>query len=100
MKILEVNCRRRNDGRYTHQSRIIEIEDWYELERCFKENDLNNDILHDIYSDEYGRTGSILPRFYSVENLSIDSEGYKISFVVKTNNGRKTLKLLELMEWE
>ena len=34
MKILEVNCRRRNDGRYTHQSRIIEIKncDWYELE--------------------------------------------------------------------
>lgn len=95
MKIIEVNCRRRNDGRYSHQSRIIEIEDWYELERCFKENDLNNDILHDIYSDEYGRTGSILPRFYSVENLSIDS--FKISCIVKTNDGRKTLKLLELM---
>ena len=97
MKIIEVNCRRMNDGRYTHQSRMIEIEDWCELERCFKENDLNNDILHDIYSDEYGRTGSILPRFYSIENLSIDSEGYKISCIVKTNDGRKTLKLLELM---
>lgn len=97
MKIIEVNCRRRNDGRYTHQSRIIEIKncDWHELERCFKENDLNNDILHDIYSDEYGRTGSILPRFYSIENLFIDS--FKISCIVKTNDGRKTLKLLELM---
>lgn len=99
MKIIEVNCRRRNDGRYTHQSRIIEIKnyDWYELERCFKENDLNNDILHDIYSDEYGRTGSILPRFYSIENLFIDSKGFRISCIVKTNDGRKTLKLLELM---
>lgn len=100
MKIIEVNCRRMNDGRYTHQSRIIEIKnyDWYELERCFKENDLNNDILHDIYSDGYGRIGSILPRFYSVENLFVDSESYRISCIVKTNNGRKTLKLLELME--
>ena len=97
MKIIEVNCKRRSDGRYSHQSRIIEIEncDWYELERCFKENDLNNDILHDIYSDEYGRTGSILPRFCSIENLFIDS--FKISCIVKTNDGRKTLKLLELM---
>ena len=99
MKIIEVNCRRMNDGRYTHQSRMIEIKncDWYELERCFKENDLNNDILHDIYSDEYGRTGSILPRFCSVENLFIDSKGFRISCIVKTNDGRKTLKLLELM---
>ena len=99
MKIIEVNCRRRNDGRYTHQSRIIEIKncDWYELERCFKENDLNNDILHDIYSDEYGRTGSILPRFYSIENLFIDSKSFRISCIVKTNDGRRTLKLLELM---
>ena len=97
MKIIEVNCRRMNDGRYTHQSRIIKIKDydWYELERCFKENDLNNDILHDVYSDGYGRIGSILPRFCSVENLFIDS--FKISCIVKTNNGRKTLKLLELM---
>ena len=99
MKIIEVNCRRMNDGRYTHQSRIIKIKDydWYELERCFKENDLNNDILHDIYSDEYGRTGSILPRFYSIENLFIDSKSFRISCIVKTNDGRKTLKLLELM---
>ena len=99
MKIIEVNCRRMNDGRYSHQSRVIEIEncDWYELERCFKENDLNNDILHNIYSDGYGRIGSILPRFYSVENLFIDSESYRISCIVKTNDGRKTLKLLELM---
>ena len=98
MKIIEVNCKRRSDGRYSHQSRIIEIGncDWYELERCFKENDLNNDILHDIYSDEYGRTGSILPRFCSIENLFLDS--FKISCIVKTNDGRKTLKLLELME--
>lgn len=100
MKIIEVNCRKMSDGRYTHQSRIIDIRNynWYELEECFMNKDFKNDILQNRYSDGYGRIGSILPRFCSVKDIFVDSKCYRISCIVKTNDNCETLKLIELME--
>lgn len=98
MKVLEINCRQMNDGRYTHQSRVIDI-NWEKIKECFRKEDFNNNIFYENYTDVNGnRLCNILPRCNKgIENVFVDDECERISCVMTLFNDKKVLKLMELV---